>query len=188
MPTGCAVRHHRCPVASLNCAGVIDGPHGGVWTRFGVAAKLHNRQVSLGKRPPVGRLAARRRVGPRRRGSAVLRPRHTAESDRALGIRRPSRGTSIRVGFDRALARSQLGPVGLARSKRVSSRSVTHLVAETNPYNPAPQAVPDSRVRRAAAPFMPIASIASRPSVRASTGVPAVKPSADVERTMSASG
>ena len=37
-------------------------------------------------------------------------------------------------------------------------------------------------------PFMVIASSASRPSVRASTGVPTVKPSTDVESTMSASG
>ncbi|MNI53936.1 hypothetical protein D3C73_1087970 [compost metagenome] len=72
-------------------------------------------------------------------------------------------------------------------AKRVTSRSTTHLVAETNPYSPG------TTIRTgypcstgSGSPFMPMASMASRSSWRTSNGVDALKPSMDVESTMSA--
>ena len=87
----------------------------------------------------------------------------------------------------RLLGPPAVGPVRVKSANRVTSMSVTHLVADTYPYRPGTtMRAGKPWTIGSGSPFMPMASIASRPSVTAAIGVPAVNPSALVDSSASA--
>ena len=157
-------------------------------------SKLHSRQVSFGvARAQRGSAATSPSSMLDLDGThaAVLRPRHPAERHRTAGhVLAAARHVDAGLGLDRSARRpAQPGPVRLAPGRSGSARGRRPTWSPTRSRTDrAPPGVPGSRVRSGSgAPFMPIASSASRPSVSASTGVPAVNPSIDVDSTMSAS-
>jgi hypothetical protein len=128
------------------------------------------------------------------RTSTVDRPRCCAQATPATATM-PARscangfGVSIRddvrIGARGAQPRST--QYGAVAANVVSSRSTSHLVAETYPYRPG------TIIRTgkpcsigSGSPFMPTASIASRPSRTTAVGVPIVMPSVDVPTIWSA--
>ena len=149
----------RCPCSAPPPAGVVPG----------AAVDAH-----LDARRPPG-------AGPMRR-----RPRRPS---RALTWRRP-RDVDPREGPDRCLPAHQPRGSSTPRPRRTGSpraRRPTWSPTRSR-RDPGRPSAPGSRARAAAARrSSPTASSASRPSVSAASGVPAVKPSVLRESTMSAS-
>ena len=138
VPARRAVGHRVGALGRLRVAGVVGGAHRDLVEPgiLGLPGEAPQPPGVVGVAVARGELAAsrRRRSGPRRhgrRGAAPTRRRRTSPGRRARPA--PLRGTSMRDSVLIGPRADQPSRVqyASARSKRVTSRSTTHLVADT---------------------------------------------------------